>query len=360
MALLMANSLGQRYDGREVLKDVNLEIERGEVFVLIGPTGTGKTTLLRLLDLLELPSEGKVQFDGVDVTGSRRERLDARRRMAFVQQRPAVFRMNVYDNVACPLKWRHVNNEVIRQKVENAMELVGMADQRSQRARTLSGGETQRVAIARALITDPEVLFLDEPTANLDPISTAQVEEVLAHIIREHKTTVVMATHDRLQGHRLASRIGVMINGEILQAGSPNEIFGSPANREVAEFVGVENILGGVVVEKDDNLASIKVDGIAIQVVCEFVKDDRVYVLIKPEDITFILSKELSSARNIFEGRITRMTSVGSLVRIEVDCGFPLFGVITEKSRQQLDFNIGKRIFASFKATAVHVIKRLD
>jgi len=360
MALLETNSLGQKYDGREVLKDVSLEIERGEVFVLIGPTGTGKTTLLRLLDLLDLPSSGKVQFDGVDVTGSRRERLEARRRMAFVQQRPAVFRMNVYDNIACPLKWRHVNSEVIRQKVENVLELVGMADQRSQLARTLSGGETQRVAIARALITDPEVLFLDEPTANLDPISTARVEEVLAHIIREHKTTVVMATHDRLQGHRLASRIGVMIDGQILQVGSPDEIFGSPISREVAEFVGVENIVGGVVVEKDDDLASIKIDGVAIQAVCEFVKDDRVYVLIKPEDITFILSKELSSARNIFEGRISRMTPVGSLVRVEVDCGFPLFGVITEKSRQQLDFKIGKQIYASFKATAVHVIKKLD
>ncbi len=360
MALLETSSLGQRYDGREVLNDINLEIGRGEVFALIGPTGTGKTTLLRLLDLLEIPSSGKIYFDGTDVAASRGARLEARRRMSFVQQRPVVFRMSVYDNVACALKWRHVRHEVIRQKVGSVLELVGLAGQHSQRARTLSGGETQRVAIARALVTEPEMMFLDEPTANLDPISTARVEEVLARIIREHKTTVVMATHDRLQGHRLASRIGVMIDGQILQVGSPNEIFGSPVNREVAEFVGVENILGGVVVEKDDSLASIKVDGVAIQAVCEFVKDDRVYVLIKPEDITFILSKELSSARNIFEGRITRMAPVGSLVRVEVDCGFPLFGVITEKSKQQLDFQIGKRIYASFKATAVHVIKKVD
>jgi tungstate transport system ATP-binding protein len=139
-----------------------------------------------------------------------------------------------------------------------------MADYRNREARTLSGGETQRVAIARALVTEPEMLFLDEPTANLDPVSTTKVEEVLAHIIREHKTTVVMATHDQLQGHRLAGTIGVMIDGEILQVGSPGKIFSSPVNREVAEFVGVENILDGVVVGKDDSLAYIEVNGVTL------------------------------------------------------------------------------------------------
>ena len=225
MAFVETVDLGQKYEGQHVLKNACLEIHKGEVFALIGPTGAGKTTLLRLLDLLDLPASGRICFDGVDVTSSGRHRLEARRRMSFVQQKPVVFTMSVYENVACGLKWRHQKREMIRRRVENTLELVDMMDYRDRRARTLSGGETQRVAIARALATDPEVLFLDEPTANLDPVSTSKVEEVLARVIGEQRTTVVMATHDMTQGQRLAGRIGVLMNGEILQVGSPHDIF---------------------------------------------------------------------------------------------------------------------------------------
>ncbi len=358
MALLEISNLGQQFDKRYVLKEINLTIDQGDVFALIGPTGAGKTTLLRLLDLLEVPSSGTIHFDGVDVTRSQHHRLSARRRMSFVQQRPIVFTASVYDNVACGLRWRHERNEIIRQKVESALELVGMTHYRNRHAKTLSGGETQRVAIARALITEPEMLFLDEPTANLDPVSTSKVEEVLAHVIREQKTTVMMTTHDMSQGQRLADRIGVLMNGEILQKGAPNEIFCSPSSREVAEFIGIENILGGVVIEKDDNLATIEVNGLTIQAISDYAVGDRVYVLIRPEEITFTLAKDTSSARNIFKGNITRTAPVGPLVRIEMDCGFPLLGVVTKRSAEELGFTIGKEVYASFKATAIHIIKR--
>ena len=360
MALIETTNLGQRYDRRDVLKGIDLKIERSEVFAVIGPTGTGKTTLLRLLDLLDVPFSGRIYFDGVDVTGSRHERLKARRRMAFVQQKPIVFTMSVYNNVSCGLKWRHERSEIIHRKVERALGLVGMADYKNRNARTLSGGETQRVAIARALVTEPEVMLLDEPTANLDPVSISKVEEVLAHIIQERKTTMVMATHDMPQGQRLADRIGVMIDGEILQVGTPNEIFSLPQNRTLAEFVGIENILTGVVVEKDDNLAIVAVDGGTIQVVSEYAVGDRVDALIRPEDITFTLSKHTSSARNVFQGKITRLTTVGPLARIEVDCGFPLLGVLTKRSAQELELAVGSEVYSSFKATAIHTIKRWD
>ncbi len=358
MVLVETVNLWQNYDGRDILKNVDLTINKGEVFALIGPTGAGKTTLLRLLDLLELPSSGEVHFDGVDVTQSRRHRMEARRRMSFVQQKPIVFSMNVYDNVACGLKWRHEKKDIIRKRVENALELVNMVDYRNRNSKTLSGGETQRVAIARALVTEPEVLFLDEPTANLDPVSTSKVEEVMAHIIREQKTTVVMTTHDMSQGQRLAGKVGVIINGEMQQTGSPNDIFCSPNSREVAEFVGIENILSGSVIEKDDNLATIKVNSSNVQAVTDCAVNDLVYVLIRPEEITFTLARDISSARNVFAGKITRVVSVGPLVRIEVDCGFPLLGVVTRRSEQEMGLVAGKQVYASFKATALHTLKR--
>jgi tungstate transport system ATP-binding protein len=360
MALIKVTNLGKDYEGQSVLKNINLEIESGEVFALIGPTGAGKTTLIRLLNLLETPTSGQVYFDGVDVTGSERQRLKARRRMAYVQQKPIVFKMNVFGNVACGLKWRKVKKEVVRSKVDNALELVSMLDYTKRDARTLSGGEMQRVAIARALVTDPEMLLLDEPTANLDPISIAKVEEVLEQIIGEKNITILMATHDIPQGQRLAGRMGVLINGEILQLGSPNEVYCSPQNREVAELVGVENVLAGVITYKEDELVTVEVNGNSIQAISELTLGEKVHVLIRPEDITFTPSRNVSSARNMFDGEIIRMTQVGQLVRIEVDCGIPLLGVLTMVSAQELGITMGKRLYASFKVTAIHVIKRRD
>ena len=358
MALIETVNLGQKYKERYVLKEINLKINRGEVFALIGPTGCGKTTLLKLLDLLEVPASGSIYFDGVDVSHTEGLRLKARRRMSFVLQKPVVFNTSVYDNIAYGLRWRQEKKASIHQKVEEVLELVGMADLRNRNARALSGGETQQVAIARALATKPEVLFLDEPTANLDPISSSKIEEILAHIIQEQKTTIVMATHDMSQGQRLTSRIGVLMDGKIHQIGTPSTIFSSPKSKKVAEFVGVENIWGGVIVKKDHNLVTVEVNGSTIQAISDCTIGDRVHVLVRPEDIIFSPSKDLSSARNTFEGKIIKMSPLGPLYRIEVDCGFTMFGVITKRSAEELGFSIGKKVYASFKATAIHIIKK--
>ena len=358
MALVETVQLEQKYDGCVVLKGVNLKIERGDVFALIGPTGAGKTTLIKLLDLLEVPSSGIIYFDGVDVTCGRRERLKARRRMALVQQEPIVFAMSVYDNIACGLRWRHERNDIMKQKVENTLELVGMAKYRNRSATTLSGGEKQRLAIARALIIEPELLLLDEPMANLDPNSVFEMEEVLAYIIREKKTTVLMTTHNMLQGQRFANKMGVLIDGKLQQVGSANEIFFSPKTKEVAEFAGIKNVLGGVVLQKEGNLVTIDLNGTKIQAISEHEVGDRVYAIIKPEGITFLLSKDGSSARNVFKGKIAKITPAGTLVILEMDCGFPLLGLVTTKSAQELCLTIGKQVYASFKASMVHTIKR--
>ena len=126
MTLLEANELSKGYEGHPVLRDITVTIEEGEAFALIGPTGSGKTTLIRILDLLEAPTSGRICFDGVDVTHNTHARLEARRRMSYVQQKPVVFTMNVYDNVAFGLKWRHEKSNLIKRKVDDALELVGM------------------------------------------------------------------------------------------------------------------------------------------------------------------------------------------------------------------------------------------
>ena len=182
MPLIEIVSLHQRYDEQDVLKNINLKVDKGEVFALIGPTGAGKTTLLRLIDLLETPTSGKIYFDGVDVTELRRARFEVRRRMAFVLQKPMVFNTSVYDNIAYGLRWRGKKRGDIKERVNSILEVVGLMPYKNRNARTLSGGEAQRVAIARAIAIEPEVLLLDEPTANLDPGSTSKVEELISRV----------------------------------------------------------------------------------------------------------------------------------------------------------------------------------
>ncbi len=358
MSLIETRDLWQRRSGKDILKNINIRVERGEVFALIGPTGAGKTTLLRLIDLIDTPTSGKIFFDGADMTASEKVRLEARRRMAFVLQKPIVFNMSVYDNIAYGLRWRGEGRSHIREKVNRILERVGLTDYKSRNARTLSGGEVQRVAIARAITIEPEVLLLDEPTANLDPLSASRIEELIAGIIKQNAITVIMATHDMSQGQRLADRISVLVDGEILQTGGSRDIFTSPRNREVAEFIGMENILDGVIVSNEGEVATIDVNGAIIEALADYAIGEEVSVCIRPEYVTLALSKLSSSARNSLAGEVTWVVSTGPLSRVEIDCGFPLVALVTKKSAEELGLKKGRRIYATFKAINIHIIKR--
>lgn len=223
MALLETMNLGKAYGPAQILKSVTLSVERGEVLALIGPTGSGKTTLLRLINLLDEPSEGSVIFDGAEITAlPEREKLRARRRMSMVFQKPVMFKGSVRENVSFGLKVRKKGDP---EKVKESLRAVGLAGYESRDASTLSGGEMQRTALARALVLEPDLLLLDEPTANLDPKSAASIDRLIRDLSRE--TTVIMATHNMLQCRRLADRIAVIREGRLARLGRPEEVFGS-------------------------------------------------------------------------------------------------------------------------------------
>jgi tungstate transport system ATP-binding protein len=358
MSFIETKDVWQKRDGRDILKNINIRIDRGEVFALIGPTGAGKTTLLRLIDMLDKPPAGRIIFDGADVTTSEKVRLEARRRMAFVLQKPIVFNASVYDNVAYGLRWRGMGSRQVGEKVDGILETVGLAEYKKRNARTLSGGEVQRVAIARAIAIKPEVLLLDEPTANLDPVSASKIEDLIWGIIKRDAITVIMATHDMSQGQRLADRISVLVNGEIVQSGGAREVFTSPRNREVAEFVGMENIIDGVVVSNEGEMVAVDIKGTIIEAVAKYNTGERVLVCIRPEDVTVALSKLSSSARNSLAGTVTWTVFDGPLCRVEIDCGFPLVALVTRKSAEELELKKGRQVYATFKAVSIHVIKQ--
>jgi len=356
--LIAARSVSKRYGQKEVLTGIDLDVQRGEALAVIGPTGAGKTTLLRILDLLEKPTSGKVFFNGQDTSASDKLRLHLRRRMAMVFQKPIGFNTSVYNNVAYGLSLRRERNPNRHRKVLKTLEMVGLAGYEGRNVRTLSGGEVQRVALARAIVTEPEVLLLDEPTANLDPVSTAQIEQLIAKIIAELGTTVIMATHDLSQGQRLAHRIGVLIHGLMLQSGGVEEVFTKPKTREIAQFVGVENIFEGVIAANDEGLAAIQIGGGVIEGLSYLEPATEALACIRPEEVILALSPPTTSARNHFPGQITKIIPFGPVARVEIDCGFPLVAMVTRRSIEELGLAEGKEVFASFKATGVHVIKR--
>jgi tungstate transport system ATP-binding protein len=219
MVKIEVKGLCKSYGRAEILRDIDLTVEHGEVLALIGPTGSGKTTLLRLIDLLEEPTNGEVILDGIGVTGlPEKERLKIRRRMAMVFQKPVMFRENVLENVSYGLKIR--GERRINERVREAILAVGLDGYEPRDANTLSGGEMQRIALARALVLKPDLLLLDEPTANLDPKTASSIDALISRF----EGTVVMATHNMLQARRLADRIAVLVEGRLIALGRPEEV----------------------------------------------------------------------------------------------------------------------------------------
>jgi tungstate transport system ATP-binding protein len=358
MSLIEVAGLNHSYGERKVLQDLNLGIGKGEVFALIGPTGAGKTTLLRIIDLLEVPGAGQIYFDGKCIPRSGKQRLEIRRRMSFIHQKPQVFNLSVYDNVACGLRWRREGKNKIAEKVDHILEMVGLEGYRNRNARTLSGGEAQRVALARSLVLEPEVLLLDEPTANLDPVSTAKIEQLISYVAKRHNTTMIMATHDMSQGQQLADRIGVLLAGRLAQTGNATDVFRSPQNEQVAHFVGMENIMQGVISASNEGIVMVNIGDDALQAVSSYPVGKEVYACIRPEDITLALSRTQSSARNSFLAKIMRVTTLGPLSRVEIDCGFRLVALVTRISAEELNLQEGSEIYVIFKATGVHIMEK--
>lgn len=238
-AYLEIKNLGHEYNGKRVLDIANLKVWVGEIFVLMGPNGAGKSTLLRLINFLEKPTEGEIWIRGRPPQ-SEAERFQARRRMTMVFQEPLLFRGTVFDNIAYGLKIRGSFREVIQREAGEILAKLGIAHLSNYSASSLSGGEAQRVSLARALVLKPELLLLDEPLNALDTPTKEELRIDLLHLLKENGMTAIYVTHDRAEALILGDRVGVMINGEIIQAGSPEEVCNFPATKRVAKFMGVE------------------------------------------------------------------------------------------------------------------------
>ncbi len=347
-------SLCKEYFGKKVLTDVSFGVEKGEIFALIGPNGAGKTTLLRILDFLDEPSSGTVWFQGTQVNFSTRERLALRRRIGMVFQRTTLFNTSVFQNVAYGLKIRGESGENLEKKVRGALETVLLEGFESKNALSLSGGEAQRVTLAQTLAIEPELLLLDEPTANLDPKSMSIVEKVISWVNRERKTTIIMATHNMFQAETLADRVGLILEGRIEKIGKMHDIFALPS-KTLTKFARLENVFSGVSRISEAGTSIVDVgDGVQIEATTQKLGDVSLHV--RPEDIILSLQPIISSARNMLEGRIIEISDLGAIVRLKINAGKDFTVQITKRSFNEMQLNLNVKLFLSFKASAVQLI----
>jgi molybdenum ABC transporter ATP-binding protein len=342
--------------------DVTLVSDTGPL-VIIGPSGAGKTVVLRCIAGIVRPDQGRIAVRGRTIFDS-----DARinvppqdRRVGYVPQEYALFpHLSVAANIGYGLRGSSAEN---RTRVGEALELVGLSDQHALRPASLSGGQRQRVALARALAVRPDVLLLDEPFSALDVPNREALLADVRHLMATTDTPAIIVTHDRNEALQLASSVGVLIGGRILQVGPPITVFANASSEEVASFVGVETVAAGVVRSVRDGVALVEVGTHLIQGGSGVNVGDEVLLCLRPEDVVLgppTQEATPASARNRLRGQVTRVAPTGPYLRVYVETGFPLVALITKNALDELAIAPGSEVNAMFKATAVHLIRKGD
>jgi molybdopterin-binding protein len=344
--------LSKVYGDKTVLEGIDLQVHEGEILALLGPNGSGKTTLLKILAFIENPTSGEVMFQNKTVNLNDVER--ARMQSTLVFQKTIAFDTSVYNNIAYGLKIRKIPKNVRDEETRNAIRLAKLEGFEKRPARKLSGGEQQRMAIARALVLKTKLLLLDEPTANLDPRNAAILEEVIATVNREMKTTIVMATHNMFQAKTLPQRIALIRDGRITEVGTPTEIFGK-LSKNLASFAAVDNTFTGAARTTDTGTTIVDI-GNGVQIEAATQRQGETSIFVNPQDIILSKSAVASSARNVFKGKIIEVLDLGTLVKLKVDIGKPFTVQITKQSFNEMLLNLNTEVYVAFKASSVQVV----
>lgn len=335
MGSLKIQNLTKKFGDELALNNVNLEIQEGEFFALLGPSGCGKTTTMRCIAGFETPTKGEIYIGKTRVN----ELPPNKRDCGMVFQSYALFpHLNVFENVAYSLNIRELNKgnvlkkfkiygrilnrkffrypKSIQEKVMEILKYVELDHLANRLTSELSGGQQQRVALARALIMEPKVLLMDEPLSNLDQKLRHTMRNTIRRIQQELGITTIFVTHDQEEAMSMADRVAVMNKGEVIQIGTPTELYSNPKSNFIADFVGTSNIFKGTVVENDGKYTIVQVGNKKIKSTFKTNKKE-VEVIIRPENIR--INENQKENDNVFEGTVLFSTFLGSLVRYDID-----------------------------------------
>jgi tungstate transport system ATP-binding protein len=312
------------YKDRTVLDIEDLILEKGQVTGLLGPNGAGKTTLLKILTFILEPTSGEIRFKGNRVDFAGGKLLDLRRKVVLVQQQPILFTSTVANNVAFPLRIRKVEKAEREGLVDELLDLVGMLSFRDAMAHRLSGGETQRVAIARALASFPEVILMDEPTANVDVENQIVIERIIGEINQKREISVIFTTHNRIQASRLAAKTLFLFEGRVARS-------------------TYENIFSGYIQEDEKGVKTCVLQG-GLKLHVKNGKPGPARISIDPERIKVGEGNGGLSPRNAFTGKLVQLTDEHSRVRALMDVGIMLSVLIPKERLEDLDIRVGMKV----------------
>lgn len=336
------------------LKGINLSVKKREFFVLLGPTGAGKTVFLEAIAGLIPVKKGKIYIKGIDVTNLPPER----RGIGIVYQDYALFpHLTVLENIKYGLHFHKIDKSKAKKRLNRLLDQLGLRPLIKRLPVNLSGGEKQRVALARALMVNPSVLLFDEPLSALDPNFKEDVRGELKKLHQEMDVTFLMVTHDFTDVLSLATRCAVINQGKIEQVGEVTEVFQRPRSPFVANFVGARNIFCGRLISEDTNrwidTGKIKVEIADAQIE----NKEKVYFIVRPEDIIVSKKPLHSSARNCYLCKIVKIINRGAVIYLTADMGERITALITKASFEEMDIKRGDSLYFIFKASAVHLFK---
>jgi molybdate transport system ATP-binding protein len=339
---------------------IRYPIEASTVLILFGPSGSGKTTILRCVAGLEWPETGTIQFVSrrwLD-TASGVKVAPQDRHIGYMPQDYALFpTYSVAGNIAYGLG--HLSLQDRKKRVDEMIEMFQLHGLDTAKPDELSGGQQQRVALARAVAPRPLLLLLDEPLSALDAPTRMRLRDELRSLLKQLALPSIIVTHDWTEALTLGDVMAVISGGDVLQVGTPIEVFSRPQNAEVARVVGIETVVKGQVVGAAGGMVRVSVHGTTLTAVEGESAGPSVFVCIRSEDV--LLEREqatASSARNHLAGTVTQVIPLGPLARVTIDCGFPLVAMVTRSTVEEFGLSSGVSVVAAIKAGGVHLVSR--